>query len=151
MNQACYISRGDIRLNVMARTHTTYTAEEKKQIICSILAKKTSIQKIAKEKGIAPTLVSLWKKQAEDAIFARFQPQPRGRRKATATKADAKASVQASRLEARKAKARAKRLENNLKAARERIAVLEEGVRKLIEGMGCRMVKAHRPRRAKKA
>ena len=34
----------------MARTHTTYTPEDKKSIILSILTKKTTIQKIAKER-----------------------------------------------------------------------------------------------------
>lgn len=135
----------------MARTHTIYTPAEKTQIIRSVLAKKTTIQKIAKEKNIAPTLVSLWKKQAEDAIAARFQPQPRGRRKAAVTKAAAKTDVRAAKAEARKAKTRAKRLETSLKAARERVAVLEEGMRKLAESIGCRMVRAHRPRRARKA
>ncbi|MDO5451339.1 MAG: transposase [Akkermansia sp.] len=134
----------------MARTHTVYTPEEKKEIICSILSKKTSIQKIAKAKNIAPTLVSLWKKQAEDAIFARFQPQPRGRRKAVPTKAEEKADVRALKNEARKAKTRVKRLEASLKAARERVTVLEEGIHKMAEAMGCRMVKAHQPRRTKK-
>ena len=117
----------------------------------SILTKKTTIQNIAKEKNVAPTLVSLWKKQAEDAIFARFQPQPRGRRKATASKAEAKSSIQSSRMEARKAKTRAKRLEAKLKESRERVEVLETGLRKLVEELGFRMVKARRPRRAKKA
>ena len=135
----------------MARTHTTYTPAEKTQIILSVLTKKTTIQKIAKEKNIAPTLVSLWKKQAEDAIAARFQPQPRGRRKAVATKASTKADIHAIKAEARKAKGRAKRLESSLKASRERVAVLEEGLRKLAEGIGCRMVRARRPRRARKA
>lgn len=135
----------------MARTHTSYTAEEKTQIIRNVLSKKTTIQKVAKEKNIAPTLVSLWKKQAEDAIAARFQPQPRGRRKAVPTKAAAKADVRAAKAEARKAKTRAKRLENSLKAARERVAALEEGMRKIAESLGCRMVRAHRPRRSKKA
>lgn len=135
----------------MARTHTTYTPEDKKSIILSILTKKTTIQKIAKEKNVAPTLVSLWKKQAEDAIYARFQPQPRGRRKATATKAEAKTSLHNCRAEARKAKARAKRLEAKLKESRERVEALEAGLRKLAEGLGCRVVKARRPRRAKKA
>lgn len=138
-------------LNIMARTHTTYTPEDKKSIILSILTKKTTIQKIAKEKNVAPTLVSLWKKQAEDAIFARFQPQPRGRRKTTASKAEAKSSIQSSRVEARKAKTRAKRLEAKLKESRERVEVLETGLRKLVEELGFRMVKARRPRRAKKA
>ena len=91
------------------------------------------------------------KKQAEDAIFARFQPQPRGRRKATASKAEAKSSIQSSRMEARKAKTRAKRLEAKLKESRERVEVLETGLRKLVEELGFRMVKARRPRRAKKA
>ena len=44
------------------RTRTPYSAEEKAEIILAVLTRKTTIQKIAKEKNIAATLVSLWKK-----------------------------------------------------------------------------------------
>ena len=102
------------------RTRTPYTAEEKTEIILAVMNRKTTIQKIAKEKNIAPTLVSLWKKQAEDAI-----------------------------LEARTAKTRATRLESALKNAKSRVAALESSVRDLAAVMGCKLVKAVRPRRKK--
>lgn len=136
----------------MAKTHQTYTAEEKTKIILDILTRKTSIQKIAKEKSIAPTLVSLWKKQAEDAIAARFQPQPRGRRKAATTKtAEPKADVRALKAELRKARTKATRTETQLKAAKAHIATLESGVTALAATMGCKLRKATKPARARKA
>ena len=54
------------------RTRTPYTPQEKAEIVLAVLTRKTTIQKIAKERNIAATLVSLWKKQAEDAIHERF-------------------------------------------------------------------------------
>lgn len=127
----------------MAKTHNTYTAEEKTKIILDILSRKTSIQKVSKEKSIAPTLVSLWKKQAEDAIAARFQPQPRGRRKSTEPKvAEPKAAVREMKAELRKARTKATRTETSLKNAKAQIAVLESGVNALAEAMGCTLRKA---------
>lgn len=127
----------------MAKTHNTYTADEKTKIILEILSRKTSIQKIAKEKNIAPTLVSLWKKQAEDAIVARFQPQPRGRRKSVAPKAvEPKAAVREMKAELRKARAKATRTEGALKKAKAQLAVLETGVNALADAMGCTLRKA---------
>ena len=64
------------------KTRTSYTPEEKAEIILAVMNRKTTIQKIANQKGIAPTLVSLWKKQAEDAILERFVGTRPGRRKA---------------------------------------------------------------------
>lgn len=127
----------------MAKTHNTYTAEEKTKIILDILSRKTSIQKVSKEKSIAPTLVSLWKKQAEDAIAARFQPQPRGRRKSAEPKvAEPKAVVREMKAELRKARTKATRTETSLKNAKAQIAVLESGVNALAEAMGCTLRKA---------
>lgn len=127
----------------MAKTHNTYTAEEKTKIILDILSRKTSIQKVSKEKNIAPTLVSLWKKQAEDAIAARFQPQPRGRRKSAEPKvAEPKAVVREMKAELRKARTKATRTETSLKNAKAQIAVLESGVNALAEAMGCTLRKA---------
>lgn len=126
----------------MAKTHTTYTADDKTKIILDILSRKTTIQKISKEKGIAPTLVSLWKKQAEDAIVARFQPQPRGRRKSAAPKvAEPKAAVREMKAELRKARTKATRTETALKNAKVRISALEGGVNALAEAMGCKLRK----------
>lgn len=132
----------------MAKTHHTYTADEKKQIILEILSRKTTIQKISKAKGIASTLVSLWKKQAEEAITARFQPQPRGRRKAAATKTvDAKADVRKLKAELRKARAKATRTETSLKNAKAKIAALESGVSSLADAMGCKLRKVAKKRK----
>lgn len=136
----------------MAKQHNSYTPEEKTQIILDILTRKTTIQKIAAQKNIAPTLVSLWKKQAEDAIAARFQPQPRGRRKSATPKvAEPKAEVRTLKAELRKARTKATRMENSLKAAKAQIATLEGGVNALATAMGCKLRKVHAPRRARKA
>lgn len=133
----------------MAKTHTTYTPEEKKSMILAVLSRKTTIQKLSAEKGIAATLISLWKKQAEDAIAARFQPQPRGRRKSVETveKSDARKL----KSEVRKAKTRATRAEHALKASKERTAALESGINALAAAMGCKLTRTRRPRRSKKA
>lgn len=132
-----------------SRTRTPYSAEEKAQIVLAVLHHKTSIQKIAGEKNIAPTLVSLWKKQAEDAILDRFVSTRPGRRKVEATPDDIKDELRAARLEARTAKTRATRLETSLKASKARVAALEAGIRELAAVMGCKLVKATRPRRKK--
>lgn len=124
----------------MAISHTSYTPEEKKQIVLDVLSRKTTIQKIAAKKNIAPTLISLWKKQAEDAVYARFQPQPRGRRKAVAVAAvQPKASMTELRAELRKTRTKLTRTENALKAARERLEGLESGVKGMAEVMGCKL------------
>ncbi len=131
------------------RTRTPYSAEEKTEIILAVLTRKKTIQKIAEEKNIAPTLVSLWKKQAEDAIFERFAGTRPGRRKVELSADDVKEELRAARIEARTAKTRATRLDASLKAAKTRVAALENGVRDLAATMGCKVVKAVRPRRKK--
>lgn len=131
------------------RTRTPYTAEEKTEIILAVMNRKTTIQKIAKEKNIAPTLVSLWKKQAEDAIMERFASTRPGRRKVEVTPDDVKDELRKARIEARTAKTRATRLETALKNAKSRVAALESSVRDLAAVMGCKLVKAVRPRRKK--
>ncbi len=131
------------------RTRTPYTAEEKTEIILAVMNRKTTIQKIAKEKNIAPTLVSLWKKQAEDAILERFASTRPGRRKTEVTPDDVKDELRKARIEARTAKTRATRLEAALKNAKSRVAALESSVRDLAAVMGCKLVKAVRPRRKK--
>ncbi|MBE6415111.1 MAG: hypothetical protein E7032_01090 [Akkermansiaceae bacterium] len=131
------------------RTRTPYTAEEKTEIILAVMNRKTTIQKIAKEKNIAPTLVSLWKKQAEDAILERFASTRPGRRKVEVTPDDVKDELRKARIEARTAKTRATRLESALKNAKSRVAALESSVRDLAAVMGCKLVKAVRPRRKK--
>lgn len=131
------------------RTRTPYTAEEKTEIILAVMNRKTTIQKIAKEKNIAPTLVSLWKKQAEDAILERFASTRPGRRKTEVTPDDVKDELRKARIEARTAKTRATRLEAALKNAKSRVVALESSVRDLAAVMGCKLVKAVRPRRKK--
>lgn len=137
------------QINIMAKSHTTYTPEEKKEMILAVMGRKTTIQKLAAEKGIAATLISLWKKQAEEAIAARFQPQPRGRRKAVVKPAST--DVRKLKGELRKAKARATRMETSLKKAKARISVLENGVSNLAASMGCKLTRTRSPRRGKKA
>lgn len=131
------------------RTRTAYTPEDKVEIILAVLGRKATIQKIAKEKNIAPTLVSLWKKQAEDAILERFAGTRPGRRKAEVTPEDVKGDLRTARIEARTAKTRATRLENSLKNAKARVAALEAGVRELAGAMGCKLTKTVRHRRKK--
>lgn len=131
------------------RTRTPYSAEEKSEIILAVMNRKTTIQKIAKEKGIAPTLVSLWKKQAEDAIKERFASTRPGRRKVEITADDIKGDLRTARIDARTAKTRATRLETSLKNAKARVAALEAAVRELAGVMGCKLVKETQPRRKK--
>ncbi|MEE1265613.1 MAG: transposase [Akkermansia sp.] len=132
-----------------SRTRTLYAPEEKAEIIMAVLTRKTTIQKVAKEKNVAPTLISLWKKQAEDAIMERFVGTRPGRRKVEACSDDVKEELRVARIAARTAKTRATRLEGALKTAKTRIAELEQGVRNMAAAMGCKLAKAKRPRRKK--
>lgn len=134
--------------SLIMKTRASYTAEEKLKIIRAILTKKTSIQKVAKEKGIAPTLISLWKKQAENAMLARFQPQPKGRKKVVPAVVTTPADLRALRNETRKAKIKAAHLETSLKEARTRLAQVEDMLRAMVESSGYKLVKARRPRRS---
>lgn len=131
------------------RKRASYTPEEKVEIILSVMSRKTTIQKIAKEKNVAPTLVSLWKKQAEDAILERFVGTRPGRRKIEVSPEDMKGNLRKARIEARTAKTRATRLESALKNAKERVAALESGVRAMAASMGCKLAKSERARRKK--
>ena len=131
------------------KTRTTYTAEEKTEIILAVMSRKTTIQKIAAEKKVAATLVSLWKKQAEEAILERFASRRPGRRKVEVSADDVKEELRLARVAARTAKTRATRLDNALKSAKARAAALENGVKALAAEMGCKMVKSVRPRRKK--
>lgn len=131
------------------RTRTPYSAKEKTEIILAVMNHKVSIQSIAEEKHIAPTLISLWKKQAEEAIMERFTSVRPGRRKAEVSADDIKEELRQARIEARTAKTRATRLENSLKSAKARVAALEASVRDCAAVMGCKLVKAVRPRRKK--
>ncbi len=135
----------------MDTNRTSYTAEEKMQIILGILTKKTSIQKVAQEKGIAPTLISLWKKQALEAVESRFQPQPKGRKKGAAAPVAEGAALKAARNETRAAKIRASHLEKSLRETREKLAGIEAQLQTLASGFGCKLVKERKPRKARKA
>ena len=132
-----------------SRTRTTYAPEEKAEIIMAVLTRKTTIQKVAKEKNVAPTLISLWKKQAEEAILERFVDSRPGRRKVEVSADDVKEELRAARIVARTAKTRATRLEAALKTAKARVAELEQGVRNMAATMGCKLAKAKRPLRQK--
>ncbi len=132
-----------------SRTRTSYSPEEKAEIIMAVLTRKTTIQKVAKEKNVAPTLISLWKKQAEEAVLERFASSRPGRRKAEVSADDVKDELRTARIAARTAKTRATRLESSLKTAKTRIAELENGVRAMAASMGCKLTKAARLRRKK--
>ncbi len=132
------------------KIRASYTPEEKTQIILAVMNRKTTIQKVAAEKKIAATLVSLWKKQAEDAIMERFANSRPGRRKVELSSDEMKVEVRKTRIAARTSKTRATRLESSLKNAKARIAELEAAVRDMAAVMGCKLVKAKRSR-AKKA
>ena len=99
----------------MRKTRTNYTPEEKLQIILDVMTRKSSIQNLAKEKNIAPTLISLWKKQAEDAILERFKSRTRGRRPKAAEETGKTPEMRTLRNEARKARIKAAHLETSLK------------------------------------
>ena len=133
------------------KSRTSYTPEEKTTIVLSVMNRKTTIQKVCKEKQIAATLISLWKKQAEEAILERFASSRPGRRKLEPSADDIKGGIRAARVDARTAKTRATRLENSLKAARERIAMLETAIAELASVAGCKTAaKPVRTRRSKK-
>ena len=130
----------------MAKKHATYTAKEKAEIVLRILQKgrDNTIQKVAAEKNIVPTLISLWKKQAEEAVLERFSATRPGRRKIEPSADEMKGDVRTARLAARSAKTRASRLEASLKAARARIATLENAIQELAELAGCKSPKVTR-------
>ncbi|MBQ7022330.1 MAG: transposase [Akkermansia sp.] len=133
------------------KDRANYSPEEKLKIVQLVLSKKAKIQDIAKDKGIAPTLISLWKKQAQDAMEARFQPQPKGRRKCTPEAAPVTADTRSLKNEARKAKIKAAHLETSVKEMKARCARLEEALSVLTAAMGYKMVKVRTPRKGRKA
>ncbi len=135
----------------MEHTRTSYSAQEKTEIILQILSKKTSIQKVAKEKGIAATLISLWKKQALDAIEERFQARPKGRPKMVREEAPATEQLKTARKETRGARIKAAHLETSLREARAKLAALEEQLKPFVGGLGYKLVKEKAPRKPRKA
>ncbi len=137
----------------MAKKHATYTAKDKTEIVLRILQKgrDNTIQKVAAEKNIVPTLISLWKKQAEEAILKRFENATPGRRKSTEPKAAVKEDARAAKSELRRARTRATKAENKLKDVTERLATLEQGVNAMSAAMGCKLVKKRAKRGSRKA
>lgn len=132
------------------KNKASYTAEEKLAIIKMVFSRKRSIQDIAKEKGIAATLISLWKKQAEDAMMARFKPQPKGRRKVDKPVEVVTADTKSLKSDVRKAKVRAAHLDASLKESKNRVAMLERQIGDLCSSLGYKMVKARKPRKPRK-
>ncbi len=135
----------------MDHTRTSYLPKEKMEIVLDIISRKTNIQKVAKEKKIAATLISLWKKQALDAMEARFQPQPRGRRRRVVEPAPSvEAEVKAARNEARAVKIRAAHLELSLKETREKLAAVQKALSPVAAVFGCKLERARKPRGSRK-
>ena len=132
------------------KTRTNYTPEFKMEIIRAIANPRISIQKIAKEKGVAPTLISLWKRQADDAVMARFQPQPKGRKKLSDNPEKVASDLQGVRREKRNAKIKASHLENSLRDTQEKLSAVEATLSALAEQLGYKLVKARTTRRSKK-
>ncbi len=135
----------------MDNTRNSHSAEDKMQIVLDILSRKTSIQKVAHAKGIAPTLISLWKKQGLEAMLARFQPQPKGRKKKDAAEPVAGLGTRVARNEARTAKIRAAHLEKSLRETRAKLQELEGQLQSLAGTLGCKLVRERQPRKARKA
>ena len=130
------------------KSRTSYTAEQKLAIVREVMSRKVSIQKVAARENIAATLISLWKKQAEDAMAERFQPKPKGRRKVE-TPVDNSELVKKIKNETRKVKIKASHLESALKESKKRVATLEAKLGDVCAALGYKLVKVRRSRRAK--
>lgn len=111
------------------------------RIILDVMARKMSIQNLSKEKNIAPTLISLWKKQAEDAILERFKARTRGRRPKAVEETSKMPEVRTLRNEARKARIKAAHLETSLKDCKAKLAATEEKLSDLAGAMGYKVVR----------
>ena len=125
----------------MRKTRTNYTPEEKLQIILDVMTRKSSIQNLAKEKNIAPTLICLWKKQAEDAILERFKSRTRGRRPKAAEETGKTPEMRTLRNEARKARIKAAHLETSLKDCKAKLAATQDKLGELAGAMGYKVVR----------
>lgn len=128
------------------KERATYTSEQKMSIVLRVLSHKNSIQEVAAETGVAPTLISLWKKQAELAIAERFLPQPRGRRKAVKTQQDMSSEMKVLKSAARKARHKVSRLELALAASKKHISTLERKLADIAEQLGFRLVRERKTR-----
>ena len=132
------------------KTRSTYSPEFKMEIIRAIANPRISIQQIAKEKNVAATLISLWKRQAEDAVKARFQPQPKGRKKIKDNPEKVASDLQGVRREKRNAKIKASHLENSLRDTQAKLSAMEAMLATMAEQLGYKLVKTRTPRRGKK-
>ncbi len=132
------------------KTRATYTPEFKMEILRAIANPRISIQKIAKEKGVAATLISLWKRQADEAVMSRFQPQPKGRKKVKDSPEKVASALQGARREKRNARIKASHLENSLRDTQAKLSAMEAMLSTMVEQLGYRMVKIRTPRRNKK-
>lgn len=133
------------------KERVTYTPEEKLNIVKAVFSRKRSIQTIASEKGIAPTLISLWKKQAEEAMAERFSSRSGGRRKVESCSHAEAELTKRLRNEARKAKIKASHLEASLKETKKRLSAIESQLAELLSVAGYKMTKVRRPRQNKKS
>ncbi|MBQ1959989.1 MAG: hypothetical protein II349_00495, partial [Akkermansia sp.] len=95
-------------------------------------------------------LISLWKRQADDAVRARFQPQPKGRKKTKDTPEKVASDLQGVRREKRNAKIKASHLENSLRDTQAKLSTVEAMLSTMAEQLGYKLVKVRTPRRGKK-
>lgn len=119
------------------------------EIVMAVLTKKKKIQAIAKEKNIAPTLISLWKKQAEDAILERFKPQPKGRRKQEPAPDEVAGEVKELKNAARKSRIKAAHLESSVRDLKATVGKMESFLQDLAEHFGYTLVRTPRPRKSR--
>lgn len=125
---------------LMKKPRTTYSADQKLSIVLSVLSRKCSIQKAAKDHNIAPTMISLWKKQAEDAMRERFQSRPKGRR----PDADSPEKIRQWKEEVRNAKAKARALETSLREVQATMEEIQNQLADVVGSMGCQLGKLRR-------
>lgn len=124
----------------MRKPRTTYSPDQKLAIVQSVLSRKCSIQKAARENNIAPTMISLWKKQAEDAMRERFQNRPKGRRPDT----EVHEKIRRWKDEVRSAKAKVKALEASLREVQTRMEQMQNQLSDVVGSMSTQLGKLRR-------
>lgn len=124
----------------MRKPRTTYSADQKLSIVLSVLSRKCSIQKAAKEHNIAPTMISLWKKQAEEAMRERFQSRPKGRR----PEAGSQEKIRQWKEEVRNANSKAKALELSLREVQSLMEEIQSQLADVVGSMNCQLGKLRR-------